>query len=230
MPTPTPPGRGRPRRITDERIVDAGIEMTLPGITITGMAKHMGVNVGSLYKYVSGVAELQSLVAEGIISRWHMPEPTEEELGDYLLGFSHALRDLALTHPGIAEFFLRTTYRRTPETLKRINAHHLRVAARYGLEPAHTSIVLATVSEHTLAVTEVQRKLPANLRDYEAMSRREELQALSASAKLPLPRDADGRFDWSVRALVRGVLDLLREEYGEPGAARPALWHVGRRP
>lgn len=71
MKTPQQPAtRGRPRIITRERIVDAGIQIGLPSITFVGVAAALGVSHMALYKHVPSLEELKHLAAEEAFKRW----------------------------------------------------------------------------------------------------------------------------------------------------------------
>lgn len=63
---PKSPSRGRPPSITRERLTDAGIALTLPKLTMVGVADQLGVSAMALYKHVSGLEALKELVAEEI--------------------------------------------------------------------------------------------------------------------------------------------------------------------
>lgn len=73
-----PSSRGRPRTITHERIMNAGIEIGLLNLTFVGVAAALGVSHMALYKHIASLEDLKYLIAEEIFIRWEIPQPLEK--------------------------------------------------------------------------------------------------------------------------------------------------------
>ena len=58
--------RGRPPLVTTERIIDAGIALTLPALSMRGVAEALGISEMTLYRHVDNLAGLRRTVAQGI--------------------------------------------------------------------------------------------------------------------------------------------------------------------
>ena len=67
--------RGRPPLVTTERIVDAGIALTLPALSMKRVAEALGVSEMTLYRHVDNLAGLRRTVAQGIWARTDFPTP-----------------------------------------------------------------------------------------------------------------------------------------------------------
>ena len=214
MHTEPTPRRGRPRIITRETIADAGRRLTLPHVTLEGVARELGVGVRSLYKHTDGIGDIQAITAEAILAAWEAPSPTGE-LEDHLLEVAVSLRDLALANPGIAGFLVRASEDVSPGVVRTIDAHQQSVARAYGLLPAQASLLLGTVAEHALAVTDVISAQGGRHRDIERMKGRTDLAALSAAARTTGLADPEQHFRFTARALIRGLLELTADMTGQ---------------
>jgi len=190
------PTRGRPPSITRERIADAGIEMTLPRLSIVGVAALLGVSHIGLYKHVANLAALRELVAEVIFERWQAPPlltGRDAGLEPDLLAFQRSLRDLVDRNPGLAPF-LALHGAKTPQMVERIQAHQRAFAAAHGLLPAQAAWLLSTVAYHCVALADTvySRHLAVD-------SGRRSYDAAEVSAE----------FELSMQALVRGAVAML---------------------
>jgi AcrR family transcriptional regulator len=58
--------RGRPRRLSLDQLVNAGIELGLEHLSIGSLAAKLGVRVSTIYTYVDSVDELRRLVTAGL--------------------------------------------------------------------------------------------------------------------------------------------------------------------
>jgi len=151
-----PAPRGRPRSITHERIVDAGIEIGLPALTFTGVAAALGVSHMALYKHVPSLDALRRLVAEEIFRRWDIPPVcgcSRRELPAYLGQFVASLRALVKAHPGLAPYLLRRSAA-TASMLAKINQHHCEAARVFGLKQEQARWLLTTIAFHCIALAD----------------------------------------------------------------------------
>jgi hypothetical protein len=188
--------RGRPPSITRERIADAGIEMTLPSVSIVGVAALLGVSHIGLYKHVANLAALRELVAEVIFERWQAPPlATGRKAGleADLLAFQRSLRDLVDRNPGLAPF-LAVHGAKTPQMVERIEAHQRAFAEAHGLNPAQAAWLLSTVAYHCVALADTvyarQRVVEDGRRAHD-------------------PVAAQAEFELGMLALIRGAVAML---------------------
>lgn len=157
MKPPQPPAtRGRPRTITRERIVDAGIKMGLPSITFVGVSAALGVSHMALYKHVANLEALKSMVAEEIFSRWQIPQASGKEPGglrEYLSLFVTSTREFVKAHPGLTPYVIRRLAATQP-MLAKIDGHQSHIAQAYGISKEQARWLLATVAFHCIAVSD----------------------------------------------------------------------------
>lgn len=150
------PARGRPRTITNERILDAGIKMGLPDITFVGVASALGVSHMALYKHVASLEELKQIVAAEIFNRWQIPEVGDgkhDSLESYLIAFTASLRTLVKNHPGLAPYLIRRAAA-TPSMMAKIDAHHRVIGRAFGIPKVKARWVLSMVAFHCIAVAD----------------------------------------------------------------------------
>jgi AcrR family transcriptional regulator len=203
---------GRPRSITEERIVEAGIALTLPELTVAGIATQMGVTVASIYKYVEGIEGLRLMVAEGIMARWSIPPIGDQPVEAYLAAFSESLRRLVGDNPGIARF-LTQVGSATPVTFHKIDAHHAAFAQAYGFSPTQTAWLLTTVVEHAISIADMIHVPSRRIgrADRRLLRDRTDLSNFNKVIEILPEGDAEGHFRLSMRALITGVLIVASE-------------------
>ena len=157
MTAPQPPAtRGRPRTITRERIVEAGIEIGLPSITFVGVAAALGISHMALYKHVANLDALKSMVAEEIFARWQIPRADAERrsgLKEYMIVFATSVRVFVKAHPGLTPYVIRRLAATQP-MLAKIEEHQSHIAQVYGISKQHARWLLATVAFHGIAVAD----------------------------------------------------------------------------
>lgn len=148
--------RGRPATLTLERLADAGIRIGLPNITMVAIAAELGVSQVALYKYVSGLDALKTLVAEEIFLRWLLPIPLRGDRADlkaYLTPFSLSMWDLVESHAGIAPYMLRRDMI-TEKMMAKIAAHQRLVADAFGITMRQSTWLLFTIAYHCVAIAD----------------------------------------------------------------------------
>lgn len=203
---------GRPKTITSERIIEAGISLTLPDLTVAGVAKEIGVTIASIYKHVEGVEQLRVLVAEGIMARWTIPEIKGQLVEAYLLEFSESLRVLVGDNPGIARFLTQVSSS-TPVTFRKIDAHHADFVAAYGVSPTQAAWLLSTIVEHAIAIADMIH-VPKNRigrADRQHLRDRTDLRNFNKVVEIIPHGDNAAHFRLSMRALITGALIVLSE-------------------
>lgn len=210
MPDPVSPARpsnprGRPPTITRARIAAAGIAMTLPRITVVGVAQALGVSHIALYKHVASLEALKRLVAEAIFAGWQAPPLASPPCGaeHYLLAFARSLRTLVDRNPGLAPYLVRHGAK-TAAMAERIHDHHHAYAAAYAVSPAQARWLLSTVAYHCIALADTVYSIHlAPLADIAGGA--PEGAATRPAAAL------EAEFELGMRALVVGALALQAE-------------------
>lgn len=202
------PARGRPRTITRERIVEAGIRMGLPGLTFVGVAGLLGVSHMALYKHVSSLGELRQMVAAEIFERWDIPKVGNDEYADlegYLMAFTASLRNLVRTYPGLAPYLIRRAVA-TPAMMAKIDAHHRDVGRAFGIPQADVRQILAMVAFHCIAVADTV---------YAAVDDPEDDPESNA--------EMEAEFELGMRTLIAGALLRLKDRMLSGCAAERSL-------
>ena len=193
-------GRGRPRRITRERIADVGIEIGLPNITFTGVAAALGVSHMALYKHVPSLAALKHLVAEEAFGRWNIPPVCTQPSGglqDYLMTFTASVLTFVKAHPGLTPYVLRRMAA-TESMLAKIDAHHDKVAATFSISKDDARWLNATVTFQCIAAADTVYTA-AGLEPFLTADRAAE----EAEMEVELME--------GVRALIIGALAILKD-------------------
>ena len=198
--SPPPATRGRPRTITRERIVEAGIEIGLPGITFVGVAAALGVSHMALYKHVANLEALKNLIAEEIFTRWQIPRVDADqrgELKDYLTVFATSVRLFVKAHPGLTPYVIRRLAATQP-MLAKIDEHQSHIAQVYGITKAQARWLLATVAFHGIAVADTVYSVTG--------------QPVEEAQRLAEEIEMEAELDRGMRALIVGALVLMDEE------------------
>lgn len=93
------PRVGRPRRLTTEQVVDAGLAVGLDGLTMAAVAQHLGVRVTVLYNYVASRDELMRLASARVAQGHAFPCDDGQHWSVYAAEYARALF-LLLVGPG----------------------------------------------------------------------------------------------------------------------------------
>ncbi|KMN05713.1 TetR/AcrR family transcriptional regulator [Pseudomonas helleri] len=211
-PPQTPATRGRPRTITRERIVEAGIKMGLPSITFVGVAAALGVSHMALYKHVANLEALKSMVAEEIFTRWQIPQAEADQysgLKDCMLVFATSVRVFVKAHPGLTPYVIRRLAATQP-MLAKIDDHQSHIAQAYGLSKERARWLLATVAFHGIAVADTV---------YSVTGREPVLEAERATEEAEM----EAELEQGMHALIVGALVLLEQDAEKEALAKPAM-------
>jgi hypothetical protein len=199
----------RPRLVTEERIVDAGIAVTLPNVTVKAIAAELGVSIVAVYNHVESAEALRRMVAEGIIDRHTPPVPTGGDLEEDLVNLAFALRRFVHDYPGIGPYLAQidSTSRRGVARIDEVMTAYVRL---HDLSPRHAAWLVSTVSEHAVALAELVHIKGGRPRDNpEAISGRADLTTLPAAIGTEPGLTPDDYFSWSIRAVIIGAITLL---------------------
>jgi len=93
-------GRGRPPRVTPERLQQAILEIEGEVPTIPGLARQLGVSVATVYTHVRGQEELRRLAADVVFDAWELPAPSpRRHWADWLLEYARDARRMIERYP-----------------------------------------------------------------------------------------------------------------------------------
>src|SRR5437660_95074 len=101
-------GRGRPRQIDRQRIVEAALELGLENLTMRGVAARLGVHPSALNYHLSGRDELEEAVASAVLElsigdAW--APPAEADWREWVRAFAHELRRILRAQSPLAQYF-----------------------------------------------------------------------------------------------------------------------------
>lgn len=192
------------RRVTPENLIEAGIALTLPKVTVKAMAEKIGVSIVAIYNNIDSVEALRTLVAEEILARWQFPMPHDADtLERALMRMSVEVRALVHRNPGIARYLLDLDAD-SPTALARIDAVEQQYANLFELSPMQARWAVSTVSEHAIALAEMIHTPNRRAEDSGAMLARTDLTLIPLTID-GKERDSDTRFEWSMRAVIMGT-------------------------
>jgi len=97
--------RGRPSRITREKIARAALEIGVNQATVPTIATHLGVDHSSLYHHVKSRAEIVELAAEIAIQEMDWRAPKAVSWREELIVLTDSIWALYDQNPGLAEAF-----------------------------------------------------------------------------------------------------------------------------
>ena len=197
--------RGRPPLVTTERIVDAGIALTLPALSMKRVAEALGVSEMTLYRHVDNLAGLRRTVAQGIWARTDFPAPSSPDPRRALLELAEAMRAMASRHPGIGAYLLNLDPG-AEVILRAIERHQAAWAKRYGWPPARASLVVTTVTSCAVALGELAAPGPGDGAAGGSATRLDAARFPTIAAGQRLSRELGDPFAWTMASLVDGLL------------------------
>ena len=197
--------RGRPPLVTTERIVDAGIALTLPALSMKRVAEALGVSEMTLYRHVDNLAGLRRTVAQGIWARTDFPTPGSPDPRRALLELAETMRAMASRHPGIGAYLLNLDPG-SEVILEAIERHQTAWAERYGWAPERASLVVTTVTSCAVALGELAAPAPGGNRANSSATRLDAARFPTIAAGQRLSRELGDPFAWTMASLVDGLL------------------------
>jgi AcrR family transcriptional regulator len=94
--------RGRPPRVTAERLQQAILEIEGEVPTMASLARQLGVGVATLYSHVRGQEELRRLAAEVAFDAWVLPPaPPGIHWAHWLLDYTRDARRMIERYPAV---------------------------------------------------------------------------------------------------------------------------------
>jgi AcrR family transcriptional regulator len=93
------PARGRPPRVSAERIVAAAIDIGLSRVTLAEVARRLGVTVPALYRHVRNRDEIIKLAAIELSVRRGQPHGGSGHWSDVVRNCAHGMVELFVAEP-----------------------------------------------------------------------------------------------------------------------------------
>ncbi len=218
--TQSPPARraGRPRRLTLDQILDAGLAIGLDNnLTMAAVAERLGVSATVLYGYVSGREELIRFASARAAQDHDFPNDEGQYWAVYAAQHARALFDLMVGPGGLVNQYLSGNM--GPEGDLDRTETWLAALAQRGFQPEEGLALLDQLGIIVLGGASVRLNvlaLKANGVSYDLVARR----ALDVRAKdeYPLLRgqiDAFINRDHVWRVTLMNYLECLARERGE---------------
>jgi len=175
------------------------------------VADVLGVSPQALYRHVRDREALQVLVGEHLMDGFELPDDVGQPWTGYLVELGHRLREALVPHPGLGGY-LRRVGTASAGTLRIIDRCDQVLVSR-GLRPVDALLAGGTVANFAIAyveleaVAEVGRPLGSRERFVRAVEviGPERLPVLTEAMREYRELGVDTYFDWSLRALVRGM-------------------------
>jgi AcrR family transcriptional regulator len=198
---------GRPRRLTVEQIVTAAHELGPQGLTMSAVAKRLGVNVTVLYGYVSSRAELIRLLTSDVTRDKAVVKDAGQSWPAYVAESAAALHAI-FTGPGqLLQYFLtgglgpEIEIDRTEAWLEKLTACGFTVEDALNLQRRMGEIVIggAVTALHLRALEQAGRPFAPGV-----------AAAIAARAgATPLLASAQARFAERAPVWRQNVLEML---------------------
>jgi len=101
--TASHPSRGRPPRVTAERLRRAILAIQGEVPSMAGLAERLGVGVATLYSHVRGQEELRRLAGDVVFDAWPPPEPRPgESWASWTHRWAREALEMAHRHPVVS--------------------------------------------------------------------------------------------------------------------------------
>jgi AcrR family transcriptional regulator len=208
---------GRRPQIDLERIVAAGAAIGLRQLSMKAVADALGVSPQALYRHVRDREALEVLVGEHLTASFELPDDVGQPWTEYLVELGHRLREVLTPHPGLGTY-LRRLGPASAGTLRIIDRCDQVLVSR-GLLPIDALFAGGTVANFAISYVEMEATLDAGA-PTESRERFARAVEVVGPERLPVLVQAIGEyraagvetyFDWSLRALVRGIAAQLAD-------------------
>lgn len=210
--------RGRPPRISRQKIIDAVLQE--PGeLTLLSVANKLGTTPQSLYHYFSGQSELMEVVFREILHRRKMPAPEGLSWTEYAMALGLNMQTVYSAVPGLADYAMRTPFKERAlyERWERLQE----IGVAEGFDPLKAFWATRAVSEFVHGWYSRQHRRSLGRKEGEA----DEFEVFAEVAAIPgpdMPLTARGfqaeqlspqdRFEFTLSALVHGLARAARRQ------------------
>jgi TetR/AcrR family transcriptional regulator, tetracycline repressor protein len=155
---PAEPGirpRGRPRSLTTEQIVEAGLKLTdessLDDVSMRSLANELGVPVMTIYNYVASKDALNELVVDHVLRPVDVPPPEAGSWEERMRRLQCDAREAMRQHPGLS--FSR--HGSSSREAMRLAQGAMTILHDGGFEPGEASMAFATLFTFMLGQIEL---------------------------------------------------------------------------
>ncbi|MEU4823177.1 TetR/AcrR family transcriptional regulator C-terminal domain-containing protein [Actinomadura sp. NPDC023710] len=239
---PTPPGR-RPRKaaparqpLTQELVVDTAIRVLdaegLEAVTMRRVAQELGTGPASLYAHVSSKEELRELMLDRVAAEIRLPVPDPERWQEQLKELAREIRRVYTSHRDIAVVSMALIP--TGPHLLDVAEAQLALMHAGGVPKRIAGLAVSTLGmfldADAIEDTLHHAKTPAGagdpwtyfqeylnqIREYFAALPKDRYPTVSGMVDELTAEDGDGRFEFGLDMLVRGIASYAAE------ASRPA--------
>jgi AcrR family transcriptional regulator len=219
-----PRRRGRPPRISRERIVEAAYEIGIEGLTMAAVAQRLGTTHQALYTWVKDRDELVELVSDLFVQRLEAAPLPDSDWRGSLRAFAWNLRRILADVPGFASAGLGK-FRTSPGFLA-LNERLLGHLVDAGFDPLSAQRIYHTFGTALLgwiAREEAYAPLRADPSPIAGALRAtiddsDEGFPLVEAASMPeFTAPADERFAFLVDTFLAGIPDPPSPDGGSPG-------------
>lgn len=212
---------GRPSGaiLTRERIFDAALEVVdrdgVDGLTVTGLAKHLGVSGPSIYHHVDGRGEIVEGVRHLVVAETDVTAFGRLPWAPALMAWARSLRDAFGRHPHTIPLLATTTIRSELTLQMYERAVESLEAAGW---PEHLVVGVFTAVESFVVGSALDLAAPDTMIDVGSHTENVPRLARALHRREASPR-ADEAFDIGLRALVAGLEQRLEQELAHDAAS-----------
>lgn len=207
-----PKRRGRRPKVDLDQIVGLGAEIGLAELTMSALARKLGIHMTTLYGHVGNVQELRDRVGTRLLSNFEVPDDPQLDARGLAIEFALRLRALMQSNPGLAEYVMSTlnpsVHEHHDEFVNRLVGLGLERSAAYLLADDIPGFVLSydMLQHRVMATPDVAPIDPTNdspERDglFDPWNPTREWAGSTLSA--------EQIFEWTLRAHVDGVLAAI---------------------
>lgn len=234
---PTPPGR-RPRRaapprrpLTREAIVETAIRVLdaegLEAVTMRRVAQELGTGPASLYAHVSGKEELRELMLDRVAAEIRLPEPDPARWQEQLKELAREVRRVYISHRDIAMVSMGLIP--TGPHLLDVAEAQLALMRAGGVPKRIAGMAVDTLGmfldADAIEGTVYYAKAPAGedphaffeeyfgqFKEYFSALPKDRYPVLTEMVEELTDADDDGRFEFGLDLIVRGIASYVEDE------------------